>query len=78
MLPKCVLPSLKRKGRHSRPTPIVSLCECWSRNELESIWKQAKEPLQLGVACASGAEKIMHGLSRCVEDHWSDNDFAVI
>ena len=43
MLPKCVLPSLKCKGRHSRPTPIVSLCECWSRNELESLWRQAKE-----------------------------------
>ena len=30
------------------------------------------------MACASGTEKIIHGLRRCVEDHWSDNDFAVI
>ena len=36
------------------------------------------QPLQLGVACASGTEKIVHGLRRCVEDHWLDNDFAVI
>ncbi|KAL5506462.1 hypothetical protein EMCRGX_G008100 [Ephydatia muelleri] len=36
------------------------------------------QPLQLGVACASGTEKIIHKLRRCVEDHWSDNDFAVI
>eukprot|EP00731_Ephydatia_muelleri_P023351 Em0015g934a len=43
MLPQCVLPSLKCKGRHSRPTPIESLCERWSRNELESLWRQAKE-----------------------------------
>ena len=32
----------------------------------------------LGVACASGTEKIVHGLRRCDEDHWLDNDFAVI
>ena len=34
--------------------------------------------LQLGVACASGTEKIVHGLRRCVVDPWLDNDFAVI
>ena len=43
MLPKCVLPSLKCNGRHSRPTHIEFLCERWSRNELESLWRQAKE-----------------------------------
>ena len=26
------------------------------------------QPLQLGVACASGTEKIVHGIRRCVED----------
>ena len=31
-----------------------------------------------GSGCASGTEKIVHGLRRCVEDHWLDNDFAVI
>ena len=36
------------------------------------------QPLQVGVACASGTEKIIHELRRCVEDQWSDNDFAVI
>ena len=43
MLPKCVFPSLKRKCQHSRPTPNEFLCERWSRNKLESLWKQAKE-----------------------------------
>ena len=35
MQPKFVLPSLKCNGRHSRPTPIESLCEQWSRNKLD-------------------------------------------
>jgi hypothetical protein len=26
MLPKCVLPSAKRGGRHNKPVPIESLC----------------------------------------------------
>ena len=33
---------------------------------------------QLGVACPSGAEKIIHGLMSCVDDHWLDGDFAVM
>ena len=35
-------------------------------------------PLQMGVACPSGAEKIIHGLRHCVEDHWMEEDFAVM
>ena len=34
-------------------------------------------PLQLGVACPAGAEKIIHGLRCCVDEHWQD-DFAVL
>ena len=35
-------------------------------------------PLQLGVACPAGAEKIIHGLRGCVDEHWHDADFAVL
>ena len=32
----------------------------------------------MGVACPSGAEKIIHGLGHCVEEDWMDEDFAVM
>ena len=28
------------------------------------------EPYQFGVACPRGAERIIHGLRACVEEHW--------
>ena len=34
-------------------------------------------PFQLGVACPSGAEKIIHGVHRCVQDYWNDDDFVM-
>ena len=34
------------------------------------------QPLQLGVACRAGAEKIAHGVRRCIEEHWMDVDFV--
>ena len=54
---------------------LTGKCLCTLVKEKASEFFQ---PLQLGVACASGAEKIIHRLRRCVEDHWSNNDFAVI
>ena len=33
--------------------------------------------LQFGVACASGSEKVAHGLRACMDKHWEDDDFAV-
>ena len=51
------------------------MCLCALVNEKASDFFQ---PLQLRVACASGTEKIVHGLRRSVEDHWKDNYFAVI
>ena len=54
---------------------LTGKCLCALVKEKASEFFQ---PLQLGVACASGTEKNIHGLRRCVEDHWSDNDFAVI
>ena len=35
-------------------------------------------PFQYGVACPSGAEKIAHGLRACIDEHWGDDDFAVL
>eukprot|EP00731_Ephydatia_muelleri_P002977 Em0001g2977a len=35
------------------------------------------QPLQLGVACSSGSEKIIHGLRKSIEDHWMVEDFVV-
>ena len=34
-------------------------------------------PFQLGVACPAGVEKLVHGLCRCIRDHWEDDDFVV-
>ena len=35
------------------------------------------EPLQLGVACRSGSERIVHDLRKCMEEHWIEDDFVV-
>ena len=35
-------------------------------------------PFQHGVACQGGAEKIIHGLRSCVDEHWHEVDFAVL
>ena len=32
---------------------------------------------QVGVACHSGSERIIHGLRKCIDDHWDDDDFVV-
>ena len=36
------------------------------------------QPLQFGVACPAGTEKVIHGLRACMEGHWNDDDFAVV
>ena len=36
------------------------------------------QPLQLGVACTSGSEKVVHGLRKCIDNHWDDEDFVVL
>eukprot|EP00731_Ephydatia_muelleri_P021996 Em0014g587a len=42
MLPRCVLPSLRRKGRHDKPLPVDSLCNMWSDDKLGALWSLAK------------------------------------
>ena len=36
------------------------------------------QPLQLGVAFTYGSEKVLHGLRKCIENHWDDEDFVVL
>ena len=37
------------------------------------------QPLQFGVACRAGAEKIVHSLRNCIEEHWmQEEDFVVL
>ena len=32
------------------------------------------QPLQFGVACRAGAEKIVHSLRNCIEEHWMQGE----
>ena len=41
MLPKCILSSSKRRGRHHKPTSIKYLCELWSNENFEVLWQHA-------------------------------------
>ena len=34
------------------------------------------QPLQFGVACRAGSEKVTHGLRICIEEHWGDDNFV--
>ena len=39
LLPKCCLPSSKRKGRNNKPYDISALCSlCWSRGQFGTLW----------------------------------------
>ena len=42
MLPKCVLPSTKRGGRHEKLQAIDFLCNLWANNDLTCLWNLAK------------------------------------
>ena len=35
-------------------------------------------PHQMGAACPSGSEKIIHGLCYCVDENWFSTDFTVL
>ena len=35
------------------------------------------EPHQFGVACPLGAEKVIHNLRNCMDEHWNTEDFVV-
>ena len=42
MLPKCVLPLCKRRGRHNRPISIKFLCDLWAEDDFVTLWNLAK------------------------------------
>ena len=41
MLPKCVLLTPKRGGRHHKPVSIDKLCELWSQGHIDILWQRA-------------------------------------
>ena len=42
ILPKCVLPSSKSRGRRIKHTSIDFLCKIWTRNEFGTLWNLAQ------------------------------------
>ena len=56
-----------------RLTGKCSLCTLTKHKATEFF-----QPLQFGVACPSGTEEVIHGLRTCIEEHWGDDDFAVV
>ena len=54
LLPKCCLPSTKRKGRHNKPIDIKMLCDLWSRGQFGVLWRLAICHSKVGSATKSG------------------------
>eukprot|EP00731_Ephydatia_muelleri_P013949 Em0007g1259a len=54
---------------------LVGKCLC---SMTKAITHDFLAPFQLGVACQGGAEKIIHGLRSCVDEHWHEVDFEVL
>ena len=68
---------LSLENINSRPADI--LVQSWDRGHSALLKVKAADffqPLQLGVACRAGAEKVTHGLRICIEEHWSDDNFV--
>ena len=36
------------------------------------------QPLQLGVTCSAGFERVVHSLRNMIDSHWKVEDFAVM
>ena len=43
LLPKCVLVSSKRRGRHHKPPSINYLCDLWSKGHYLTLWEHASQ-----------------------------------
>ena len=41
MLPKCLVSSPKRRGRHHKPCSIERLCDQWLKGEYHLLWQRA-------------------------------------
>ena len=68
MLPKCVLPSRKRRGRHDVPTSVDFLCSLLSKNEFGTLWNLAKHNQKenrqpLDKAAKDNRDLIAHAIS---------------
>ncbi|KAL5500371.1 hypothetical protein EMCRGX_G011922 [Ephydatia muelleri] len=60
MLPKCVLPSSRRRGLHDRPLSIDTLCNMWIENDLTSLWNLAKSRVLRQNEGKSGSSSNQH------------------
>eukprot|EP00731_Ephydatia_muelleri_P004035 Em0002g211a len=54
---------------------LVGKCQCQITKGKASDYFS---PHQFGVACPSGAEKIVHGLGSCIEEHQNEQDFVMM
>ena len=54
---------------------LTGKCLCALVKEKASDFFQ---PLQFGVSCTLGSEKVIHGLRRCLVEHWNSDDFVVL
>ena len=54
---------------------LVGKCQCLLSREKAANFFQ---PFQYGVACLGGAEKIIHKVRQCVDNHWLDSNFALL
>ena len=55
LLPKCVLVSSKRRGRHHKPMPIGHLCNLWSEGRFDALWEHATHQAHLEIIILSSA-----------------------
>ena len=60
MLPKCVLPSSRRRGLHDRPLQIDTLCKMWTENDFTSLWNLAKSCVASQNEGKSGSSSNQH------------------
>ena len=54
---------------------LTSKCLCSLIKEDASAFFQ---PFQFGVALPQGCEKVIHGLRRCLDNHWHDSEFVCL
>ncbi|KAL5494027.1 hypothetical protein EMCRGX_G015296 [Ephydatia muelleri] len=60
--------------------PICAVLRDWSTylSLARFLYKWLGSSQGLGVTCPAGAEKRIHGLRGCVDEHWHDADFAIL
>ena len=67
------------KNEEGSPLDICPIVVGEARRRLNvsaSFLESEHLSFQLGVACLAGAEKLVHGLCRCISEHWEDDDFV--